>query len=69
MGTDDSEAGGRGGDEPGNDPSATPVFSMAIVQRPPEPGARAFLCREGCRIEGEDTYLDHAARGHHPAPA
>jgi hypothetical protein len=49
--------------------SGKPSFSGYSFNTQGTPSSRKFYCVEGCEFEGEEAYLFHRDRGHHPVPA
>jgi hypothetical protein len=60
---------GGGGEPPAGD-AGNVTFSNSYSTGAPLPPAwrRRFYCTEGCLFEGEQAYLEHRDRGHHPVP-
>ena len=55
---------------PAKDPGRSPFVGTYSTAAPRAPtGPRRFYCLEGCLVDGEQAYLEHRDRGHHPVPA
>ena len=61
-------AGTGAASSPANDMGKARFSRIYPAGAPLIAGHRRFYCLEGCSIEGEQSYLEHRDRGHHPVP-
>jgi hypothetical protein len=62
-------AKGEGASEPSVGPGRVPFADSYSIGASATPAwRRRYYCIEGCLFEGEQAYLEHRDRGHHPVP-